>query len=85
MFVDTLLTELVGLIMGGMGGDKVGGTSSGESVIGVFFTLKLIRSESNVPSDNRYFLISTSVHCVGSSSCKALNRDLAIVVLDISI
>ncbi len=85
LFVETLLTELVGLMMGDMGGDTVGGTSSRESVIGVFFSLKLIWCESNVPSDNRYFYISAFVHYVGSSSCKALNRDLAIVVLDFSI
>ena len=85
LFVDTLQTKLVGLMIGGISGDTVRGTSSGESVIGVFFSLKLIQCKSNTTSDNRYSLISASVHCVGSSSCKTLNRDLAIVVFDFSI
>lgn len=52
-FVDILLSKLVGLMMGGMDRDKVEGKLSKESVIGVFFNLKLIWWKSNVPSDNR--------------------------------
>lgn len=80
-----LLTELVGLMTGGISGDIVGSTSSRESVIRVFFSLKLIWYELNVSSNNRYSWISASVHCVGFSSCKAFNRNLAIVILDFSI
>lgn len=54
LFVDTLLTKLIGLIIGGMNRNTIGGTSFRESIIGVFFNLKLIWCESNVFSDNRY-------------------------------
>ena len=85
LFVDMLLIELVGLIMKSINRDTVEGISFGERVIGVFFSLKLIWCKSNVSSNNRYSWIFTSVYCVSSSFCKALNRDLAIVVLDFSI
>ena len=85
LFDDTLLTELESLMMRNMSGDTVGGTSSGKSLIRVFFSLKLIWCKSNVPSHNRYSWISAFVYCVDLFSCKTLNRDLAIVVLDFSI
>ena len=85
LFIDTLPTELVGLMIESMRRGTIRGISFGESIIGVFISLKLIWYESNVPSDNRYSWISVSVHYMDFSSCKTLNKDLAIVVLDFSI
>ena len=78
LFVDTLLIEVVGLMMGGMKGDTI----PEKSGMRVFLSLQLIRYELNAPSVNRYSWMSVSVYCVGSSSCKALNRDLAMASLD---
>lgn len=54
LFIDTLFTKLVGLMMRSMDRDIVGDTLSEESIIGVFFSLKLIWYESNIPSNNKY-------------------------------
>lgn len=55
LFVDTLLTKLVDLIMRDMSGNILRGISYGESIIGVFFSLKLICYKSNVFFNNGYF------------------------------
>lgn len=85
LFVDMLLTELVNLIMRGMGGNIVGDTLSGESIIRVFFSLKLIQYKSNISFDNKYFWIFIFIYYMTFSFYKALNRNLTIVVLDFSI
>lgn len=46
---------IVNLMIRGMNRNTMGDTLFKEGVIRVFFSLKLIRYESNVPSDNKYF------------------------------
>lgn len=65
--------------------DIVESTLSGKSIIGVFFSLKLIWCESKLPSDDRYFEIFASVYYMGFFSCKALNKNLVIIIFDFSI
>lgn len=89
LFANTLLTEVVGLMMSGMNRkiekSIVAGIMSEDNAIRVFFSLKLTQYNLNVPFVDRYSWISASVYCVGFSSYKALNRDLAMVSFDFSI
>lgn len=54
LFIDMLLNKLVGLMIGSMDRDTMRDIIFGGGVMEVFFSLKLIQYESNVPSDDRY-------------------------------
>lgn len=85
MFIDTLLTKLVDLMIEDISKEIIRDILSRKSVIRVFVGLKLMWCKSNMFFNNKYSWISASVYYMDFSSYKVLNRDLFIVVLNFSI